>query len=167
MGGNDCVHEAQEWTSAAVNSNTLWWTASVSMLPTSHSSGLQWHHCWPPQLPLSVKSAELTVCQSFQVHRETATVKEASKTTGVRIRVNEIMSCCTEECEAGMTERGFVSGQRYSLPACAVDAVFVRFRTWFFCGSTHGEMCRRCLCNVQKAVHKIALVRQNAFFKEH
>lgn len=35
------------------------------------------------------------------------------------------MSYCTEECEAGVTERGFVSGLQYSLPACAVDGVFV------------------------------------------
>lgn len=35
------------------------------------------------------------------------------------------MSYCTEECEAGMMERGLVSGLQYSLPACAVDGVFV------------------------------------------
>lgn len=35
------------------------------------------------------------------------------------------MSYCTEECEAGVMERGFVSGLQYSLPACAVDGVFV------------------------------------------
>lgn len=65
----------------------------MSMLPTSHCSAVTPLLCstpptsvgttftnnvLKPQIPLNVRSAELTVCQTFPVHRETATAKEAS-----------------------------------------------------------------------------------------